>query len=72
MQLPYLKNEKPVHTFNWVLNRKNILDPIEKDDIDALPLPTKLNVVSFQDIKDHIQRPMISDKGINEFGMFII
>ncbi|XP_019238219.1 PREDICTED: replication protein A 70 kDa DNA-binding subunit B-like [Nicotiana attenuata] len=58
IQLPNLRYEKSLHTFEWVIDKKTIIDPIDKDNSDEeeLPPPTKLTVTSFRDIKDQASR----------------
>ncbi|XP_059281909.1 uncharacterized protein LOC132035796 isoform X3 [Lycium ferocissimum] len=54
IQVPNLRYERPLHTFEWIIDKKTIVDPIEKDspDEDELPPPTKLNLTSFEDINN--------------------
>ncbi|KAK6789699.1 hypothetical protein RDI58_013499 [Solanum bulbocastanum] len=43
--------EKPLHAFELVFDKKSVLVEVEENDVDALPLPTKLTLTSFTDIK---------------------
>ncbi|KAG5580982.1 hypothetical protein H5410_051609 [Solanum commersonii] len=66
-QTPYLRYENSMSAFNWVLDKKSIIDPIKKDDVDALLPPTKLNVTSFADIKRNVAQTMATDLTKKEF-----
>lgn len=72
VQPPYLKYEKLVSTFDWVLDRRCIIDTLKKDNVDSLPLPTKLNLESFKDIKHHILHTMTTDLTKNEFDILAV
>ncbi|XP_015167071.1 uncharacterized protein [Solanum tuberosum] len=71
-QPPYLRYEKPLSAFNWVLDKKSIIDPIKTDDVDALPPPTKLNITSFADIKRNVAQTMATDLTKKEFDILAI
>ncbi|XP_060203167.1 uncharacterized protein LOC132631582 isoform X3 [Lycium barbarum] len=72
IQLPNLKYESPLHAFEWVLDKKTIIDPIEKNAEDALPPPTKLNVTSFLDIKDQAFQDINNTLTKKEFNILAI
>ncbi|KAK6782242.1 hypothetical protein RDI58_020038 [Solanum bulbocastanum] len=46
--------EKPLHAFELVFDKKSVLLELEENDVDALPLPTKLTLTSFIDIKQQV------------------
>uniref|UniRef100_A0A3Q7GTV7 Reverse transcriptase Ty1/copia-type domain-containing protein n=1 Tax=Solanum lycopersicum TaxID=4081 RepID=A0A3Q7GTV7_SOLLC len=71
-QLSYLRYERPLSAFNWVLDKKSIIDPIKKHNANVLPPPTKLNVTSFADIKHDVAHTMATDIRKKEFGMSVI
>ncbi|KAK6796165.1 hypothetical protein RDI58_003866 [Solanum bulbocastanum] len=54
MQPSSFKYEKPLHAFELVFDKKSVLVEVEENDVDALPLPTKLTLTSFTDIKQQI------------------
>ncbi|XP_059281430.1 uncharacterized protein LOC132035154 [Lycium ferocissimum] len=72
IQLPNLKYESPLHAFEWVLDKKTIIDPIKKNAKDALPPPTKLNVTSFLDIKDQAFQDINNTLTKKEFNILAI
>ncbi|XP_060211571.1 uncharacterized protein LOC132638813 isoform X2 [Lycium barbarum] len=72
IQLPNLKYESPLHAFEWVLDKKTIIDPIKKNAEDALPPPTKLNVTSFLDIKDQAFQDINNTLTKKEFNILAI
>ncbi|KAK4732225.1 hypothetical protein R3W88_025213 [Solanum pinnatisectum] len=71
MQPSSSKYEKPLHAFELVFDKKSILVELEENDVDALPLPTKLTLTSFTDIKQQVLQAM-TDLNKNEFDILAI
>ncbi|XP_060167361.1 uncharacterized protein LOC132598478 isoform X2 [Lycium barbarum] len=75
IQVPNLRYERPLHTFEWIIDKKKtIVDPIEKDslDEDELPLPTKLNLTSFEDINNQASQSTKEQLKDVEFNILAI
>ncbi|KAH0650144.1 hypothetical protein KY284_030056 [Solanum tuberosum] len=68
MQPSSSKYEKPLHAFELVFDKKSVLLEVEENDVDALPLPTKLTVISFTDIKQQVLQAT-TDLNKKEFGV---
>lgn len=71
MQPSSSKYEKPLHAFELVFDKKSILVEVEENDMDALPLPTKLTVTSFTDIKQQVLQAT-TDLNKKEFDILAI
>ncbi|KAM3265350.1 hypothetical protein P3L10_002344 [Capsicum annuum] len=58
VQQPTLRYEIPLHTFDWIIDKKTIVDSIDNNDSNEieLPLPRIVNVTSFQDINNQASR----------------
>ncbi|XP_060178614.1 uncharacterized protein LOC132608862 isoform X2 [Lycium barbarum] len=74
IQVPNLRYERPLHTFEWIIDKKTIVDPIEKDnpDEDELPPPTKLNLTSFDDINNQASQSTKEQLKDVEFNILAI
>ncbi|KAK6786794.1 hypothetical protein RDI58_015319 [Solanum bulbocastanum] len=53
MQPSSSKYENPLHAFELVFDKKSVLLELEENDVDALPLLTKLTLTSFTNIKQY-------------------
>ncbi|PHT43949.1 hypothetical protein CQW23_17974 [Capsicum baccatum] len=55
---PAVTYTTPLHTFDWIIDKKTIVDPIDKNDSDEieLPPPRIVNATSFQDINNQASR----------------
>ncbi|KAK4723384.1 hypothetical protein R3W88_026163 [Solanum pinnatisectum] len=65
------KYEKPLHAFELVFHKKNVLVELEENDVNALPLPTKLTLTSFTDIKQQVLHAT-TDLNKKEFDILAI
>lgn len=71
MQPSSSKFEKSLHAFELVFDKKSIFVEIKKNDVNTLPLPTKLTLTSFIDITHKILQST-SDLNKKEFGISIL
>uniref|UniRef100_M1B0D3 Uncharacterized protein n=1 Tax=Solanum tuberosum TaxID=4113 RepID=M1B0D3_SOLTU len=71
MQPSSSKYEKPLHAFELVFDKKSVLVEVEENDVDALPLPTKLTLTSFTDIKQQVLQAT-TDLNKKEFDILAI
>ncbi|KAK4714084.1 hypothetical protein R3W88_019991 [Solanum pinnatisectum] len=65
------KYEKPLHAFELVFHKKSVLVELEENDVNALPLPTKLTLTSFTDIKQQVLHAT-TDLNKKEFDILAI
>ncbi|PHT44957.1 Cytokinin riboside 5'-monophosphate phosphoribohydrolase LOG4 [Capsicum baccatum] len=58
IQQSTLRYETPLHTFEWIIDKKIIVDPIEKNDLDEaeLPPPRMVNATSFLEINNQASK----------------
>ncbi|KAG5607148.1 hypothetical protein H5410_028640 [Solanum commersonii] len=71
MQSLSSKYEKPLHAFELVFDKKSVLVKVEENDVDALPLSTKLTLTSFTDIRHQVLQAT-TDLNKKEFGPIIL
>ncbi|KAK6796605.1 hypothetical protein RDI58_004306 [Solanum bulbocastanum] len=65
------KYEKALHAFELVFDKKNVLLELDENDVDALPLPTKLTLTPFTDIKQQVLHAT-TDLNKKEFDILAI